>query len=110
MTYFALFVVAMIAWHKFSDGDFSFLMSLGSLISVFSFATLLAKAFFTGSVQGVSMKTITSYLIVFIARLSSILIYEGYLPYDKSGDWFYQSCETFSLIEVILLLVAMTIV
>lgn len=39
-------------------------------------------------------------------RLTSILVYEGYLPFDKSGDWFYQATEILSLAEVAVLLVA----
>ena len=42
---------------------------------------------------GLSGKTVQIYLIVFVARLCSILKYEGYLPYDKSGDWLYQAVE-----------------
>lgn len=38
------------------------------------------------------------YVIVFASRLASILRHEGYLPYDKSGDWFYHVVETLSLI------------
>ena len=25
--------------------------------------------------------------------ISTVLPYEGYLPFDASGDWFYQCCE-----------------
>lgn len=27
--------------------------------------------------------------------------YEGYLPFDKSGDWFYQACEVLALLMVL---------
>lgn len=36
--------------------------------------------------------------------------YEGYLPFDKSGDWFYQTCEVFALLQVCALLVAVVVV
>merc|ERR1719242_1430701 len=34
------------------------------------------------------------YIVIFLFRLFAIVPYEGYLPFDKSGDWFYQVCET----------------
>jgi hypothetical protein len=33
-----------------------------------------------------------------VLRLTSILRHEGYLPYDKSGDWLYHVVETLSLL------------
>ena len=36
--------------------------------------------------------------------------YEGYLPFDKSGDWFYQACEALSVVQIALLVVAATVV
>lgn len=49
--------------------------------------------------SGVSLKTLELYSMVFAARLCSITVYEGYLPFDKSGDWLYQAVEfvSFSL-------------
>merc|ERR1712066_1059638 len=37
------------------------------------------------------------YIIVFLSRLTAIIPFEGYLPFDKSGDWLYQVCEVFGL-------------
>jgi len=34
---------------------------------------------------------------VFFFRLCSILFFDGYLPYDRSGDWFYQAVELVAL-------------
>ena len=34
---------------------------------------------------GVSLKTLELYALVFAFRLSSILFFDGYLPYDKYG-------------------------
>jgi hypothetical protein len=31
-------------------------------------------------------------------------VYEGYLPYDKSGDWFYQATEILALLQVAVLI------
>ena len=91
-------VVLLGVWHFLSDGDFSFLMTLGSLLVLFGFLLLVAKALLTRKLSNVSFKTLQAYALVYAARLTSILFYEGYLPYDKSGDWFYQSVEVSALV------------
>ena len=35
---------------------------------------------------------------MFFFRLCSILFFDGYLPFDKSGDWFYQVVEVVALV------------
>lgn len=50
--------------------------------------------------KGVSLKTLELYGAVFFFRLLSILRHQGYLPFDKSGDWFYHVVEIFSQILV----------
>ena len=72
-----------------SDGDFSFLLTLGSLTRLFGFSLLLLRVVVEKSCAGLSLKTLQCYALVFACRLSSILFYEGYLPYDSSGDWFF---------------------
>lgn len=52
--------------------------------------------------KGVSVKTLQLYAIVFVARLLSIFRHQGYLPYDKSGDWFYHAVELLSFASVCL--------
>lgn len=46
---------------------------------------------------GLSLKTLELYAFVFFFRLSSILRYQGYLPYDRSGDWLYSFLEISAL-------------
>ena len=104
-----LSVLALAAYHLVSDGDFSFLMTLGSLLVLFSFALLVIKVTVTRKVRNISLKTLQCYALVFSARLCSILRYEGYLPYDKSGDWFYQSTEVGALLMVLGLIVCVAI-
>lgn len=104
--YFCVAVVLLIAYHLLSDGDFSFLMTLGSVLTTAAFALLTYKAYTTRHVAGISLKTLQAFAIVYAARLSSILFYEGYLPFDRSGDWFYQVCESLALAQVLALLAA----
>lgn len=89
-------VVFTIFW-VFSSGDFSFLLTLSSLVSMFSFL-MVAIAIESGkTVKGVSLKMMECYIAVFFCRLCAIIPFEGYLPFDKSGDWLYQVCEAFGL-------------
>lgn len=85
-------VVLTVFWF-FSSGDFSFLLTLSSLVSMFSFLMVLAKIESSRSVKGVSLKMMECYILVYLGRLCAIVPFEGYLPFDKSGDWFYQTCE-----------------
>jgi len=85
--------VVLLVYHLFSDGDFSFLLTLGGIARCFAFAVLITKITTQKTCQGISAKSLQVYLIVFFSRLCSVLVYEGYLPFDKSGDWVYQFVE-----------------
>merc|ERR1719316_1722703 len=93
----AFFATAFTIFWVFSSGDFSFLLTLSSLVSMFSFL-MVAMAIESGkTVKGVSLKMMECYILVFFTRLTAIIPFEGYLPFDKSGDWLYQVCEAFGL-------------
>jgi hypothetical protein len=81
-------------FYLFSDGDFSFLMTFSSIISLFSFLMVASKIENSKSCSGVSLRMIDCYLLITGARLCAIVPFEGYLPYDRSGDWLYQVIET----------------
>lgn len=108
--YFFFAIAVLSVWHFLSDGDFSFLMTLGSLFVAFAFGLLIVKIVVTHKVSNISLKTLQCYIVVFAARLSSILVYEGYLPFDKSGDWFYQAIEVVCLAMALGLAVAVAFV
>jgi hypothetical protein len=67
----------------------------------FGFLLLNYKIWLGRSVKGVSAKTIQLYLVVFLTRLLSILRHQGYLPFDRSGDWFYHMVEILSFISIV---------
>merc|ERR1740117_2092222 len=90
---FAVFV--FICFWCFSSGDFSFLLTLSSIVSMFSFIMVVVKLEQARSVKGVSLRMMECYMLVFVGRLIAIVPFEGYLPFDKSGDWLYQLCEFF---------------
>jgi hypothetical protein len=72
--YFAVAVVIFFVWHFISDGDFSFLMTLGSLLTLVSFALLVAKVALQKNTSGVSVKALQAFALVFAGRLCSILV------------------------------------
>ncbi|SCM05689.1 ER lumen protein retaining receptor 1, putative [Plasmodium chabaudi chabaudi] len=95
--YSSFLLLVFIFYHLFSDGDFSFLLTLSSIISMFSFLMVFLKIEMSKSCAGVSLKMMECYVVLNTARLLSIVPFEGYLPYDKSGDWLYQLVEAISL-------------
>lgn len=92
---FAMFAIT-IFW-VFSSGDFSFLLTLSSLVSMFSFLMVAVTIGSRHTVKGVSLKMMECYIVVFACRLTAIVPFDGYLPFDKSGDWLYQVCEAVGL-------------
>ncbi len=94
--YFSVLVFIFFVYHFISDGDFSFLLTLGSVIKLFGFIMLLVRVVKDKSASGLSLKTQVLYALVFASRCISIFIYEGYKPFDRSGDWLYQVVELFS--------------
>lgn len=77
----------------FSDGDFSFLLTLSSILSLASFVKVAWVIMTKQSVAGVSCRMMECYVIAFFSRLVSIMWMDGYLPYDSSGDYVYRISE-----------------
>jgi len=97
----------LVVWHKFTDGDFSIVLTLSSIIQCLGFSLLTIKVRYHRNVSGLSSKCLEMYVIFFIFRLASTLIKNGYLPIDQSGDWVYQTADIFSMIVVLQLLYTM---
>jgi len=83
--------------------------TISNLLRLSSMIVLLYKGFAdpTG-VSEISLKTLQCSCCVSVFRLSSILFYEGYLPFDSSGDWFYQTVEVLTLLAAGFLMLLMT--
>jgi len=89
---------------EFSDHDFSVVLTFGAGVQTLGFFALLLKVRAQKTVKGVSSKTLEMYVGVFMFRLSSTLVKNGYLPVDRSGDWAYQLADIVSLLIVFQLL------
>jgi hypothetical protein len=89
--------IALILFWLFSDWDFSLFLTTSSLTSMFAFLMVALKMETNRSARGVSLRMFECYLLLVVCRLCSIIPFEGYLPYDSSGDWLYQTVEVISL-------------
>ena len=74
-------------------------MTLGSLVQMFGFLLLALKVYSTGSISGLSKNSVKCYLICLGFRVTAILLYDGYLPFDSSGDFIYRLSEVISLLS-----------
>ncbi|XP_955030.1 ER lumen protein retaining receptor 1, putative [Theileria annulata] len=96
--YLGFFVALLMMYIFVSSGGFSFLLTLSSLVSLLSFLILGFCIETTKSSKGISLETTISYVFVFFSRLMSILVHQGYLPTDSSGDYLYQLSEVLCLL------------
>jgi len=102
--YFVFTLCAVIVYRLFTDGDFSSIYTLGMAVQTLAFYLLNAKVDMQKSVSGISAKTLQVYVLVFVFRLTSTMVKNGYLPVDQSGDWVFQTADILSLIMTVKLL------
>jgi ER lumen protein retaining receptor len=97
-----ILTLIFVVYFTLSSGEFSFILVLSSITQMASFLIIAMKVYYYQNVSGLSLNSMICYFIVMVARLTSTIFYSGYLPSDEAGDWFYQLCEVFSLILVII--------
>jgi len=102
--YVTFILCGVVVLRKFSEGDFSAVLTFGSGVQCLGFFLLLMKIQRRRSVAGISSKCMEVYALVFMFRLSSTLVKNGYLPVDRSGDWVYQTADIASLMLVLQIL------
>ncbi|EDO07908.1 ER lumen protein retaining receptor family protein [Babesia bovis T2Bo] len=91
--YAGFFLALIFLYMFFSDGNFSFLLTLSSLLSCLSFMVVTYCIESGKSCKGISLQTMFCYVVLLFSRLMAIVPYYGYLPADASGDFLYQSSE-----------------
>jgi len=82
------------------DMHFSNIITLASGLQMLGFLLLYMKLSYTKSCAGISVRALALYGMMYVARLTSTLNKNGYLPVDKTGDHIYQFCDIVSLILV----------
>lgn len=95
--------------NRFSDQDFSAILTLSAAVQCFGLLLLLYKVRSTKTVQGLSRQSLQMYVLFFCFRLSSSLFKNGYIPVDRSGDWVYQVLDIASLMMCLQLLYWVTV-
>merc|ERR1719473_156076 len=100
MAYTFSVVGLLVLWHEYSDRDFSFLITLSGASQTLGYFLLVHKMKSHKSAAGVSSKTLQMYVLMYLFRLNSTLVKNGYLPVDSTGDWAYQAFDITSLMLV----------
>jgi len=97
-------ICALVVYAKFSDKDFSAILTVSSGLQCLGFLLLTLKVRAQKTVAGISSRCLEMYVLVFLVRLCSTTIKNGYIPVDKSGDHMYQLGDALSLVLAIQLL------
>jgi len=92
-SYTAVLLSCALIWHFFSSGDASFLMTLSSIVTLAAFTLVAVYIKLKGSCEGISRKMLDCYALISVGRLISVVPFEGYIPYDTTGDHLYQLLE-----------------
>lgn len=102
--YMVFGAVAFMVHHLIANGEFSSILTLSAVFQCLAFSLLGLQALSTGSVQGISAKSLQLDAFSLVCRLSSTTWLQGYLPYDASGEHLYQTFDVLSLMMVLWLL------
>merc|ERR1719399_986834 len=104
LVYVVFVAVALLVYHWVAGGEFSAILTLSAVFQCLAFSLLGVQALSSGSVQGISAKSLTLDALALACRLSSTTWLEGYLPADQTGDYLYQAFDALSLAMVLCLL------
>merc|ERR1719161_3401683 len=86
-----------------AEGAFSAILTLAAVFQCLAVSLLVVQALSKG-IQSISVKSLQLDALALVCRLSSTMFNEGYLPFDKSGDYAYQCFDGLSLAMVAWLL------
>lgn len=104
---YALFLAAAPVLGYFAmhaEESVSALVTVAEMFQCLAMLLLAAQVLSSGSVAGISARSLGLEAAALAFRLSSHLNYNGYLPTDLSGDWFFQGCELCALAAAVWLL------
>jgi len=104
LTYAVFVTVAVLVFYYLAEGEFSAVLTLSAVAECMAFCLLGVHALSTGSVHGISAKSLQLEAIALACRLSSTTWLEGYLPNDMTGDFMYQIVDAVALVMVLWLL------
>merc|ERR1719375_1351155 len=91
-------------YHLVAKGEFSSLLTLSAVFQCLAFSLLGIQVLSARSFQGISVKSLQLDAIALGCRLSTTTWLNGYIPFDASGDYLYQTFDALSLAMVLGLL------
>jgi heme/copper-type cytochrome/quinol oxidase subunit 3 len=97
IVYLAFLFLAVLVYHWMAEGEYSGVMTLSAVFQCMAMCLLGVHALSTGSIHGISAKSLQLEAIALVCRLSSTTWLQGYLPADASGDHLYQAFDFVSL-------------
>merc|ERR1719482_1607839 len=100
MAWFAFACLGAWVWHEVARRQDTCILTISAFAQALSFLLLLMQISASGSVAGISKRSLFMHVCKLCCRLSTTLWLEGYLPTDKSGDWIYQVGDVLSLFLV----------
>lgn len=94
------------SWGRGWNG-FSFVYFVGSCVQCLGFISLCMQVRAKKTVAGISSQSLTIFALSLMCRVFTTMVYDGYLPIDKSGDIWAQAMDGCSLAIVLHLLYLM---
>merc|ERR1719456_1421363 len=110
LVYVVFVAAAVLVYHWIAEGEFSAVLTLSAVFQCLAFCLLVVQALSSGTVHGISAKSLQLDALALVCRLSSTTWLNGYLPFDQTGDYLYQCFDALSLAVVVWLLYRVLIV
>lgn len=89
---------------RHTQDAFSAIITVAEMLQCLAVILLAAQVITSSSVAGISARTVGLEALALIFKLSSTLNYNGYLPVDESGDWFFQGIDMCGVVAALWIL------
>jgi len=97
LMYFCFSFMWLFVYHKVSNKDFSAIITAASVVQCMGFLVLSLRVRTHKSVAGISSKTMQMFVVFLGIRLCSTTLKKGYIPVDRSGHYFYQLMDMWTM-------------
>jgi len=97
LLYFCFSFMWLFVYHRVSNKDFSAVITAASVVQCMGFLVLSLRVRTHKSVAGISAKTMGMFVLFLAIRLCSTTLKKGYIPVDRSGQYFYQLMDMWTM-------------
>lgn len=98
LTYLAVAFGWVLVWGRFSNRDFSCIVTAAAYVQMMGFLILTVKVHSSKCVTGISSRSLSMCFLFYCTRLSATGMKNGYNPVDSTGDYMYQLIDFASLL------------